>query len=63
MTEEAQSRIYDIQYNVVTIGEAIGTIFLGILSLVLLVAFLRAQARNQKLLNELSLAQRKAHNE
>jgi hypothetical protein len=60
MTEEAQSRIYDIQYNVVTVGEAIGTIFLGILSLVLLVAFLRAQARNQKLLSELH---QEAHNE
>jgi len=63
MTEETQSRIYDIQYNAMTIGEALGTIFLGILSLVLLVAFLRAQARNQKLLNELSLAHQEAHNE
>jgi hypothetical protein len=31
----------------VTVGEAFGTMFLGVLALALLVALLRAQARNR----------------
>ncbi|MDX1663209.1 MAG: hypothetical protein R3272_05400 [Candidatus Promineifilaceae bacterium] len=39
-------------YNPVTVNETVGTIFLGVLSLVLLIALLRAQARNRALLRE-----------
>lgn len=38
----------------VTVGEAIGTAFLGLLALSLLIALLRAQARNRKLQRQLA---------
>ena len=39
-------------YNPVTVHEGLGTIILGIVSLVLLIALLRAEARNRRLLRE-----------
>lgn len=35
-------------------SEAIGSLFLGVLALVLLIALLRAEARNRRLLSQLS---------
>jgi hypothetical protein len=41
------------QYNPVEVIDTVGSIFLGILAVILLVALLRAQARNRALLAEL----------
>lgn len=38
----------------VTVGEAIGTILLGLLAILLLLALLRSQARNRELLRRLA---------
>lgn len=56
MTDEEGTQIHDVHYNPVTVGEAIGTLFLGILALILLLALLRAQAHNRKLLDDLGQA-------
>jgi hypothetical protein len=63
MAEEAGFWIQDANYNPVTVSEALGTLFLGVLSLVLLVALLRAQARNRKLWQALHPAGREAGGE
>lgn len=38
----------------VTVSEAVGASFLGLLALLLLIALLRSQARNRKLLRQLA---------
>lgn len=38
----------------VSVGEAIGTIMIGLVALFLLIALLRSQARNRKLLHRLA---------
>lgn len=63
MTDKEDTRIHDVHYNPVNVGEAVGTLFLGILALVLLVALLRAQAHNRKLLDERASARRMAQGE
>lgn len=56
MTEERGFLPQDMHYNPVTVTEAIGTMALGILALILLLALLRAQGRNRKLLTQLHRA-------
>ena len=41
-------------YNPVNVSDALGALMLGILALILLVALLRCQARNRKLLAQLA---------
>ena len=41
-------------YNPVSVSDTVGTMLLGIIALVLLVALLRAQARNRSLVAQLS---------
>ena len=50
MNEEPTS--HRSHYNPVTINEALGTTFLGLMCLVLLVALLRSEARHRRLLRE-----------
>ena len=38
----------------VTVSEAVGTTFLGLFTLILLIALLRSQARNRELLRQLA---------
>jgi hypothetical protein len=40
-------------YNPVTVSDTVGTMLLGVIALVLLIALLRAQARNRSLLAQL----------
>jgi hypothetical protein len=54
MTDETGLQVSDVHYNPVTVNEAVGTIFLGILALILLAALLRAQARCRELLRKFS---------
>jgi hypothetical protein len=44
------------QYNPVNVNDSLGVIVLGSLAIILLIALLRAQARNRKLLAELAQA-------
>jgi hypothetical protein len=41
-------------YNPVTVSETVGTMLLGIMAIVLLIALLRAQARNRSLVTQLA---------
>lgn len=63
MTEEKGLRPEHAHYNPVTVTDAIGAIFLGILALILMLALLRAQARNRKLLDQLYTARQEARAE
>jgi hypothetical protein len=56
MTEEKSVMPYDVHYNPVTVSEAIGTMALGLLALILLVSLLRAQGRNRRLMDQLHRA-------
>lgn len=60
MADERNFRPEDIHYNPVTVSEAIGTMAVGILALILLVSLLRAEGRNRRLLNQLYTARREA---
>lgn len=52
-TEEQPLTIKHYNPVNVTMGEAVGTIMLGLVALFLLIALLRSQARNRKLLQRL----------
>jgi hypothetical protein len=56
MTEERSVIPNDVHYNPVTVSEAIGTMVLGLLALILLVSLLRAQGRNRRLMGQLHRA-------
>lgn len=56
MTEERAIRPEHSHYNPVNVSDTVGAIFLGILALSLLLALLRAQARNRRLMDRLSAA-------
>lgn len=56
MTAKNGSWPEHMHYNPVNVADTIGVIFLGILALSLLLALLRAEARNRKLLNQLQEA-------
>lgn len=63
MREERGFTPQDMHYNPVTVTEAIGTMALGVLALILLLALLRAQGRNRKLLSQLHQARQEAGGE
>lgn len=52
-----QSKVVTEHYNPVNVRELFGTLFLGLLSLWLLFALLRAQGRNRRLLKQLAEAE------
>jgi hypothetical protein len=56
MTEERTSRSEHSHYNPVNVSDTVGAVFLGILALSLLLALLRAQAHNRRLMEQLSAA-------
>jgi hypothetical protein len=60
MTEEGDFRPGHSHYNPVNVSDTVGAIVLGILSLILLLALLRAQARNRRLLEQLAAARQEA---
>jgi hypothetical protein len=60
MTEERDLLPQGMHYNPVTVTEAIGTMALGLMALILLLALLRAQGRNRKLLSQLHRARQEA---
>ena len=59
MTDIKQDAIDDVQadvighYNPVRVSDTVGTLILGIITLVLLIALLRSQTRNRRLLVQL----------
>ena len=60
MTDIKQDAISDLQadvighYNPVRVSEAVGALMLGIICFTLLIALLRSQARNRRLLIQLA---------
>jgi hypothetical protein len=60
MTDIQQDRIDDMQadvighYNPVRVSDTVGTFILGLIALVLLIALLRSQGRNRRLLIQLA---------
>jgi hypothetical protein len=60
MTEEKSVIPDTMHYNPVTVTEAIGTMALGLLALILLLSLLRAQGRNRRLMSQLHHARTQA---
>lgn len=54
MRDGAPSTVEHYNPVTVTVSEAVGTSFLGLLALILLIALLRSQARNRELLRQIA---------